>query len=98
MFEVTVQDGHGHFLGGVTTRFDAVKIDTSQEQGRVRLVLHPLLFLKGDYAINVHVRDEHIQRYHDYRKRAAVLIVEGPSIASREISGHVNYPHRWEIL
>lgn len=98
VFEVTVQDGHGHFLGGVTTRFDAVKIDTSQEQGRVRLVLQPVLFLKGDYTINVHVRDEHIQRYHDYRKRAAVLIVEGPSIASREISGHVNYPHRWEIL
>ena len=54
--------------------------------------------VEGDYTINVHVRDEHIQRYHDYRKRAAVLIVEGRSIASREISGHVNYPHDWEIL
>jgi ABC-type polysaccharide/polyol phosphate transport system ATPase subunit len=98
VFEVTIQDAYGHFLGGVTTRFDGFKIDTSQDEGRVRLILHPLLFLKGDYTINVHVRDEHIQRYHDYRKRAAILIVEGPSIASREISGHINYPHEWEIL
>jgi hypothetical protein len=23
--------------------------------------------------------------------------VEGPSVASREVSGHVVYPHSWEI-
>jgi hypothetical protein len=62
------------------------------------LTLRPLIFLKGDYAINVHVRDVHIQRYHDSRNRAAVLVVEGPSIASREVSGHINYPHKWEVL
>ena len=97
VFEVTIQDGHGYSLGGVTTRFDGLKIDAAQDQGTVRLRLQPLLFLKGNYTINVHIRDHQIQRYHDFRKRAAVLIVEGPSVASRELSGHVNYPHEWEI-
>lgn len=98
VFEVTIQDAHGHALGGLTTRLDGMKIDTVKGRGCVRLVLHPLLFVKGDYAINVHVRDQHIQRYHDFRKRAAVLVVEGPSVGTREISGYVVYPHRWEIL
>lgn len=98
VFEVTINDAQGHFLGGVTTRFDGIEIDTSNGSGRLRLTLRPLIFLKGDYAINVHVRDVHIQRYHDSRNRAAVLVVEGPSIASREVSGHINYPHKWEVL
>jgi ABC-type polysaccharide/polyol phosphate transport system ATPase subunit len=98
VFEVTISDAQGHFLGGVTTRFDGIKIDTGKPGGRLRLILEPLLFLKGDYAINVHVRDAQIQRYHDFRRMAAVLVVEGPSIASREVSGHVNYPHKWEVL
>jgi hypothetical protein len=98
VFEVTISDAQGHFLGGVTTRFDGIKIDTGNPGGRLRLILEPLLFLKGDYAINVHVRDAQIQRYHDFRRMAAVLVVEGPSIASREVSGHVNYPHKWEVL
>ncbi len=97
VFEVTIQDGHGYSLGGVTSRFDGIKIDTTQERGCVRLILRPLLFLKGNYAINVHVRDHQIQRYHDFRKRAAMLIVEGPSVSSREVSGHINYPHDWEL-
>jgi lipopolysaccharide transport system ATP-binding protein len=98
VFEVTINDAQGHFLGGVTTRFDGIKIDTGSACGRLRLILEPLIFLKGDYAINVHVRDVNIQRYYDFRKMAAVLVVEGPSIASREVSGHVNYPHKWEVL
>jgi ABC-type polysaccharide/polyol phosphate transport system ATPase subunit len=98
VFEVTISDAQGYFLGGVTTRFDGIEIDTSNGSGRLRLTLRPLIFLKGDYAINVHVRDVHIQRYHDSRNRAAVLVVEGPSIASREVSGHINYPHKWEVL
>jgi hypothetical protein len=53
--------------------------------------------VKGDYAVNVHIRDQHIQRYHDFRKKAAVLVVAGVSVASREITGYVNYPHRWEL-
>ncbi|MEX2222028.1 MAG: ABC transporter ATP-binding protein [Candidatus Rokuibacteriota bacterium] len=97
VFEVTIQDAHGHALGGLTTRFDGLKIDSTQSQGIVRLILQPVLFLKGHYTVNVHIRDHQIQRYHDFRKRAAVLVVEGPSVASREVSGHVNYPHQWEL-
>ncbi|MGH9891061.1 MAG: ABC transporter ATP-binding protein [bacterium] len=98
VFEVTINDAHGYSLGGITTRFDGLKVDTAQPEGRVRLILRPVLFVKGDYVINVHVRDHHIQRYHDHRKNAAVMVVEGPSVATRELSGHVAYPHRWEIL
>jgi hypothetical protein len=97
VFEVTIEDAHGEHLGGLTSRLDGIKIDTGVKRGVVRLVLDPLVLVKGDYAINVHIRDQHIQRYHDFRKRAAVLVVEGLSVASREISGYVNYPHRWEL-
>ena len=98
VFEVTINDAHGHSLGGLTTRFDGIKVDTSQPEGCVRLVLRPVLFVKGDYVINIHVRDQHIHRYHDHRKYAAVMVVEGPSVATRELSGHVAYPHRWDVL
>lgn len=96
--EVTLQDSYGYPLGGITTRLDGVKIDTTRDRGTVRLVLRPLLFLKGDYTINVHIRDHKIERYYDFRKRAAVLVVDGPSVASRELSGHLNYPHEWHLL
>ena len=97
VFEVTINDAHGFFLGGITTRFDGVKVDTTQPEGCLRLTLRPVVFVKGDYVVNVHVRDQQIQRYHDHRKRAAVMVVEGPSVASRELSGHISYPHEWEL-
>jgi hypothetical protein len=97
VFEVTFEDAHGEQLGGLTSRLDGVKIDGSVKRGIVRLVLDPLVLVKGDYAVNVHIRDQHIQRYHDFRKKAAVLVVAGVSVASREITGYVNYPHRWEL-
>ncbi len=96
--EVTLQDSYGDPLGGITTRFDGVKIDTTRDRGTVRLVLRPLLFLKGDYAINVYIRDHKIERYYDFKNSAAVLVVNGPSIASRELSGQLNYPHEWQLL
>jgi homopolymeric O-antigen transport system ATP-binding protein len=98
VFEVTINDANGYSLGGLTTRFDGIKVDTSQREGCVRLVLSPVLFVKGDYGINVHVRDQHIHRFHDHRKHAAVMVVEGPSVATRELTGHVAYPHRWDVL
>jgi ABC-type polysaccharide/polyol phosphate transport system ATPase subunit len=97
VFEVTINDAHGFFLGGITTRFDGLKIDTTQPEGCLRLTLRPVVFVKGDYVVNVHVRDQQIQRYHDHRKHAAVMVVDGPSVASREISGHISYPHDWEM-
>lgn len=97
VFEVTIQDAHGYPLGGITSRFGGLKIDSTVEQGVVRLMLRPVLFLKGDYVINVHIRDQFIERYYDVKKRAAVLIVDGPSIASREVSGHLVYPHEWQV-
>ena len=97
VFEVTFEDAHGEQLGGLTSRLDGVKIDAGVKRGVVRLVLDPLVLVKGDYAVNVHIRDQHIQRYHDFRKKAAVLVVAGVSVASREITGYVNYPHRWEL-
>jgi hypothetical protein len=94
---VSIQDIHGLPLGGVTTRLDGFKVDTSMGTGTLRLVLHPLLFVKGAYTIHVHVSDHLIQHYYDFKSNAALLIVNGPSIATREISGYVNYPHTWEF-
>lgn len=94
---VTLHDIHGYLLGGLTTRLDGVKLDTSHERGMVRLLLSPVLFTRGAYSLNVAVHDEQIQRYLDFRNGAAVFSVEGPSVSSREVSSHIVYPHRWEV-
>jgi hypothetical protein len=67
-------------------------------QGGAARPMRPILFLKGDDGVNVHIRDHMIQRFYDVRKRAGVPMVDGPSLASREISGHLVYPHEWELL
>jgi ABC-type polysaccharide/polyol phosphate transport system ATPase subunit len=98
VFEVTFQDSHGYPLGGLTSRLDGIKVDPRLEHGTMRLTLSPILFLKGDYTVNAHVRDHLIERYYDVKKKAVILSVDGPSIASREMSGHLMYPHEWEML
>jgi ABC-type polysaccharide/polyol phosphate transport system ATPase subunit len=95
--EITIRDAHGTWLGGITSRCGGMKIDSSQPGGCVRLTLRPVVFVKGDYVISVSVRDHDIQRYHDHKEGALVMVVDGPSVASREVSGHVVYPHEWEI-
>src|SRR5262249_15406880 len=97
VFEVTFQDSHGYSLGGLTSRLDGIKIDSRAPGGTIRLTLSPILFLKGDYTVNVHVRDHLIERYFVVQKKAAILSVDGPSVASREMSGHLMYPHKWEL-
>jgi len=98
VFEVTFQDSHGYALGGLTSRLDKLKVDSRLERGTIRLTLDPILFLKGDYTINAHIRDRLIDRYYDVQKKAAILSVDGPSITSREVSGHVMYPHAWALV
>jgi ABC-type polysaccharide/polyol phosphate transport system ATPase subunit len=98
VFEVTIQDSHGYHLGGITSRFDSIKVDTSAGRGTVRLTLQPILFVKGHYTVSVHIRDQAIERYFDVKKAAAVFLIDGPSIASRELTGHIVYPHTWEPL
>lgn len=93
---VTLQDVRGYPLGGLSSRLDAFKIDTSVGGGSVRLVLSPVLFTRGSYGLTVAIHDSCIQRYLDLKASAATFMVDGPSVASREVSGHVIYPHRWE--
>ena len=69
-----------------------------RESGKVRLVLSPVLFTRGSYGITVAIHDSRIQRYLDMRPRAATFMVDGPSVASREVSGHFVFPHRWEAV
>jgi len=94
---IEFHDARGYPLGGLTTRLDGVKLDATREHGVVRLVLSPLLFTRGAYGVNVAIHDARIQRYLDFRPGATMFTVEGPGIASREVSGHVVYPHRWEV-
>ena len=93
---VTFQDVRDYPLGGVTTRFDRVDIDSSPGTHTARLVLSPLLFTRGSYGITVSIHDARIQRYLDMRPRAATFMVDGPSVATREVSGHFVFPHEWE--
>lgn len=94
---VTFEDGHGHPLGGLTTALDGVKLDRSTRRTSARLRLSPVLFTRGAYAITVAAYDGRLQRYLDLRPAAVAFTVEGPDVASRQVSGHVVYPHRWEL-
>jgi hypothetical protein len=94
---VTFHDVRGFPLGGITSRLDGVKIDTVRGSGSVRLVLAPVLFTRGSYSVSAAIHDSRIQRYLDMRASAATFMVDGPSVASRELSGHFVYPHRWEV-
>jgi hypothetical protein len=94
---LTFHDVRGQALGGLTSRLDGVRLDGSEGTGTVRLVLSPVLFTRGSYGLSVAIRDSRIQRYLDLRARAASFMVEGPSVATREFSGHFIFPHRWEV-
>jgi ABC-type polysaccharide/polyol phosphate transport system ATPase subunit len=94
---ITFETAVGHMLSGITTRLAGVKVDTSLPRGRVRLVLSPVIFTRGVYRVSTAIHDSRLQRYLDVRSGIDVFSVEGPSIASREVSGHVVYPHHWDV-
>jgi homopolymeric O-antigen transport system ATP-binding protein len=98
VFVVSIQDLHGYPLGGVATDPDSVKVNAAVEQGVLRLRLDPILFTKGAYTLSVHAMDPVTKRYHDIRRRAARILVDGHRATSRESSGHVHYPHQWEHI
>jgi ABC-type polysaccharide/polyol phosphate transport system ATPase subunit len=93
---ITFVNVNGHTLGGLTSRLAGVKLDVTQPRGIVRLVLDPVIFTRGVYKLTVSALDERIQRYYDFRSQATSFTVDGPSLATREVSGHVVYPHHWE--
>jgi ABC-type polysaccharide/polyol phosphate transport system ATPase subunit len=98
VFGVSIHDVHGYDLGGIITDPDSVKVTAPTEQGVLRLTLSPLLFKKGVYTIDVYVIDPATRRHYDLRRRALRLVVEGHRSASRETTGYVHYPHKWERL
>lgn len=92
---VTFQDVRDYPLGGLTSRFDRVEIANSPGTHVARLALAPVLFTRGSYGITVAIHDSRIKRYLDMRPRAATFMVDGPSVATREVSGHFVFPHEW---
>ena len=97
VMSLTFHDVRDYPLGGITSRFDGVRLDGSQGTSAVRFVLAPVLFTRGSYGVTVAIQDSRIQRYLDMRPRAATFMVDGPGVASREISGHWVLPHHWEL-
>ena len=63
----------------------------------MRLVLDPVIFTRGLYKLSVSIQDEKLQRFFDVKPRVTTFTVEGPSLASREVAGHVIYPHHWQL-
>ena len=98
VMSVTFHDARDFPLGGLTSRLDGLRLDGAPGRGKVRLVLAPVLFTRGSYGVTVAILDNRIQRYLDMRPRAVTFMVDGPSVASREISGHFVFPHRWEAM
>jgi lipopolysaccharide transport system ATP-binding protein len=94
---LTFHDVRGYPLGGLTSRLDGIKLDGAEGTGVVRLILSPVLFTRGTYGVTIAIHDSRIQRYLDMRPRAATFMVDGPSVASREVSGHFVFPHTWEV-
>jgi ABC-type polysaccharide/polyol phosphate transport system ATPase subunit len=97
VIQVQFQDARGHLLGALTTRLAGVKIDTRVPRSTVRLTLTPMLFTRGAYVVAVTVLDARLHRFLTLRPASATFTVEGPSVASREVSGHLVYPHRWDV-
>ncbi len=93
---LSFQDARDFPLGGITSRLGGVRLEGHEGTGIVRLHLSPVLFTRGSYGVTVAIQDSRIQRYLDMRPRAATFMVDGPSVASREVSGHFVFPHRWE--
>src|SRR5262249_61270596 len=98
VLSVPFEDVRGAPLGGLTPRLDGVEVDVSRPRGVVRLVLDPVLFCRGAYGISVAVHDRDVLRYLDLRPAAATFMVDGPRVATRDLSGHGVEPHRLEIL
>jgi len=96
VIQVNFHDGRGQALGGLTSRFGGFPLDGAEGLGTARLVLSPVIFTRGAYSVSVAVLDERLQRHLAYWPGAATFTVDGPSVASREVSGHVVYPHFWE--
>ena len=96
VLSVTFQDVRDYPLGGITSRFGGVTIDNTPGTHTARLALAPVLFTRGSYGVTVAIHDSRIQRYLDMRPRAATFMVDGPSVASREVSGHFVFPHQWQ--
>src|SRR5215471_2762220 len=82
---LTFQDVKDFPLGGVTSRFDGIRLSGAGGTNKIRLVLAPVLFTRGSYGVTVAIQDQRIQRYLDMRPRAATFMVDGPSVASREV-------------
>jgi ABC-type polysaccharide/polyol phosphate transport system ATPase subunit len=95
--EVVFREAHGTSIGGLTTRLDGITLDRARGHGVARLILSPVLFTRGAYSVGVAICDSRLERYLDMRPKAVVFTVDGPSVASREVSGFVVYPHRWEV-
>ena len=97
VIQVTVHDVRGVMLGGLTTRLAGATVEMSRARGVARLSFAPVLFTRGAYTVSVAVLDDRLQRHLAFRPGAATFTVEGPSVATREVSGHVVYPHEWDI-
>ncbi len=98
VLSVTFQDARDFPLGGLTSRLDGLRLDGTPGTHAVRLELSPVLFTRGSYGLTVAIQDRNIQRYLDMRPRAVTFMVDGPSVATRVVSGHFIFPHRWESV
>ena len=96
VFAVAFHDVNGHGIGSLTTRLDDDHIDVTAPRGSVRLKLDPVLFTRGTFSVTPGIYDRRIQHCYDVRPHGVSFMVDGPSVASREVTGHFVYPHSWE--
>ena len=71
--------------------------DLALENARHIVDAEKALGIFGEAGWQRAILDERLQRYLDLRPGAAFFTVEGPSIAGREVAGHVVLPHRWQL-
>jgi len=95
VIRILFEDVQGRVLGGVTTRAGRVKLVLPR--GVLRLGLTPVLFTRGAYRMSIMILDGRLRRNLTPRPSRATFLVDGPSVTSGEIVGHVVYPHRWKV-
>lgn len=93
----TIRDARGYAIGSVTASVPLGSSPAPLLKGTLTLTLEPLLLLKGAYVLDAYARDPDTNRFHDFHKRIAAFVVEGRDIASRDLTGYISFPHRWQL-
>lgn len=94
-FCVSVLDKSDRYIGAMSTKYDGHYIDSIHGSGTVTFQFNPLILIRGNFDINVNIRDGNSDLVYSYFSKACSFVVNGPSLSNFWVGGDVNLPHSW---